>query len=650
MESMSIYEILKNFRAPLSEEQAWAVCYQCTRELVSQRETGFQTFQKNIIDIQLSTTKILKDGSVEFTSISPTETPQKENEVLFRLGSLVYECLDFGMEVCMERELDPALEKLITEMTCEQGDEGISVPEYCDDKHTGIRGTSPPKKERRLSSKGVSSKDMSLERVLQSCTEHLAGDQAKSQVHFKAVCRALVNEAIELTAFLNHLYNGHELMAQTSGQGVGLTNWAYLQSLHAAEWAQLWLQAMRELRQGVTLRHVVHNKLPPASFEMTPFEMLLDDIRYRRFNLNHVSIQQNTLNKSKDAHDVILDFIRSRPPLARVSERKMNPVAENSPNLHDKLLTEIKSCKKLKPTPQPVLKTVQEIYYGEDLNLVPNDISASVTHKRRRLKPDLEFVEKISRWDSPTPDSSPEEKQIPRSSVVEIKSVRSRSLPTSPRAELFEQFDSVADVKQFDSSRSSGFYEPGSSQSSLDSVEDNSCVRNGKFSGNYTLGFDDNPIFPPSLRNLQNMKVTAKIYMTLNEVRHMCKTLAMLELENFDPDDPTYRSLISGQLCFCCRKRKFSLFGEWSRPCYICESCVCSHCLHKVETSSSYVFMENECTNKRDSGFCDSSPYFPVCASSMPNSFSSPALTTHCMPTKTHRVCLTCKRFISKHC
>ena len=105
-EEMILSDILKCFRAPLSEEQAWAVCYQSTKELIAIQKESFGALRQQKIDIQLSTIEIRKDGSVFFTKIDESNTVQRESAVLFDLGSVVYECLDYGMEAFVERELD----------------------------------------------------------------------------------------------------------------------------------------------------------------------------------------------------------------------------------------------------------------------------------------------------------------------------------------------------------------------------------------------------------------------------------------------------------------------------------------------------------------------------------------------------------------
>ena len=82
--------------------------------------------------------------------------------------------------------------------------------------------------------------------------------------------------------------------------------------------AHLWLKTMNELRDGVRLKKTNFTKTP-IEYALTPFEMLMDDIRSRRYKLNKVNVDELPPKVKKDAHDVILEFIRSRPPLKPVS-------------------------------------------------------------------------------------------------------------------------------------------------------------------------------------------------------------------------------------------------------------------------------------------------------------------------------------------
>lgn len=50
---------------------------------------------------------------------------------------------------------------------------------------------------------------------------------------------------------------------------------------------------MKELRRGVRLKAVEHITITPTEYELTPFEILLDDIRSRRYTLNKVMVMHS---------------------------------------------------------------------------------------------------------------------------------------------------------------------------------------------------------------------------------------------------------------------------------------------------------------------------------------------------------------------
>ena len=85
--------------------------------------------------------------------------------------------------------------------------------------------------------------------------------------------------------------------------------------------AKLWVQVIRQLRNGVKLKAsgVGESARKPIEYELTPYEMMMDDIRSRRYKLRQVMVDGVIPPRvKKDAHAVILEFIRSRPPLRKV--------------------------------------------------------------------------------------------------------------------------------------------------------------------------------------------------------------------------------------------------------------------------------------------------------------------------------------------
>ncbi len=102
------------------------------------------------------------------------------------------------------------------------------------------------------------------------------------------------------------------------------------------------MQVIHELRHGVKLRKTfqISQQKRHIEYELTPFEILLDQIRTRRYNLR--KIKRSLAPKiKKDARDIILDFIRSRPPLKPVVAK---PKQRTEPlTIHEKLMQSIRS-------------------------------------------------------------------------------------------------------------------------------------------------------------------------------------------------------------------------------------------------------------------------------------------------------------------
>ena len=55
--------------------------------------------------------------------------------------------------------------------------------------------------------------------------------------------------------------------------------------------ARIWMQCMGDLRTGVKLKKVNLSKTP-IEFELTPYEILMDDIRARNYKLRKVEVPE----------------------------------------------------------------------------------------------------------------------------------------------------------------------------------------------------------------------------------------------------------------------------------------------------------------------------------------------------------------------
>nr|XP_015213482.1 PREDICTED: protein spire homolog 1 isoform X2 [Lepisosteus oculatus] len=348
-DELSLEEILKLYSQPINEEQAWAVCYQCCRTLAQgfrgssagARVEGRAWRIEGAADV-----RICKDGAVRLHhrqggSGKPT-SPCTASEVIESLGIMIYKALDYGLKANEERELSPTLEQLIDRMTnmAEQEpdgcpDEGYEATEEEDEAEEDA-GTVPSLRGYRD--------------VIKLCSSHLPSS-SDAPSHYQAVCRALYAETKELRTFLEKIKSAKENLRKMEGAKAEEPT-RDLNELQNADWARFWVQVMRDLRHGVKLKKVQERQYNPLpiEFQLTPYEMLMDDIRSKRYTLRKVMVNGNIPPKlKKSAHEVILDFIRSRPPLNPVAARKLKPYPQRPRSLHERILEEIKAERKLRP-------------------------------------------------------------------------------------------------------------------------------------------------------------------------------------------------------------------------------------------------------------------------------------------------------------
>ncbi|NWX03379.1 SPIR2 protein, partial [Caloenas nicobarica] len=291
------------------------------------------------------------DGSVVLPApppgLPPLLTPSAEAQMVQSLGFAIYRALDWGLDENEERELSPRLEQLIDLMTnsdsedsgCATADEGYGGQE---EEEEG--GEGPPRVVRTFG------------QAMRCCAARLA-DPTEAQVHYQAVCRALFAETVELKAFLAKIRDAKEMLQKLKeDEEAEERPVAELGSLRNTDWARLWVQLMRELRHGVKLKKVQEKQFNPlpTEYQLTPFEMLMQDIRARNYKLRKVMVDGDIPPRvKKDAHELILDFIRSRPPLKQASERRLRPLPQKQRTLHEKILEEIRQERKLRPVEMP---------------------------------------------------------------------------------------------------------------------------------------------------------------------------------------------------------------------------------------------------------------------------------------------------------
>ncbi|KAM9308333.1 protein spire homolog 1 [Gastrophryne carolinensis] len=340
-DSLSLEEILHLYNQPINEEQAWAVCFQCCASL---RAIGGKKGKLT----GASDLRIRRDGAVILVPRSgadgSSDLRSTETEVISSLGIIIYKALDYGLKDNEERELSPPLEHLIDNMTNVDEtdgstDEGYDALDDEDDEDT--------------SEKEMPEFRHSYRNVMKLCSSHLP-TPSEAANHYQAVCRALYAETMELNTFLTKIKSAKESLKKIQEMDRHAPDRCSpdLEDLKNADWARLWVQVMRDLRNGVKLKKVQERQYNMLSieYELTPYEMLMDDIRSKRYTLKKVMVQGDIPPRlKKNAHEIILDFIRSRPPLNPVSARKLKPSPPRPRSLHERILEEIKSERKLRP-------------------------------------------------------------------------------------------------------------------------------------------------------------------------------------------------------------------------------------------------------------------------------------------------------------
>ncbi|XP_070603604.1 protein spire homolog 1 isoform X3 [Erythrolamprus reginae] len=597
-EALSLEEVIKLYNQPINEEQAWAVCYQCCGSLRSGDRRGESLSRRVESPADI---RIWRDGTVTVngsgalrSSAGAGKSEQShfsETKVIESLGIIIYKALDYGLKENEERELSPPLEQLIDRMTNTveadaTKDEGYeALDEAADEEH-----------------KDNIEVIQSYRDVMKLCAIHLP-TQSDAPNHYQAVCRALFAETMELYTFLAKIKSARENLKkmQEMDKERNEESNTDLDELKTADWAQFWVQVMRDLRNGVKLKKVQERQYNPLpiEYQLTPYEMLMDDIRSKRYTLRKVMVSGDIPPRlKKSAHEIILDFIRSRPPLNPVSARKLKPTPPRPRSLHERILEEIKTERKLRPvSPDEVRRNRLDVpTSAASQNLLESCIAnGSLESKAKVNGPGATTKLTVQRkrlLKAPTlaelGSSDSEEESIPKSAssgsvspcqmedvfleTTSGKKVPPKFLPMSstPQPERKQQPQRRHSIEKETPTNVRQFLPP--TKQSSRSLE--------------------NPIFL-LLFGLMRMRRFLEEFcypveclaLTVEEVMHIRQVLVKAELEKYQQYKDIYTALKKGKLCFCCRTRRFSFF-TWSYTCQFCKRPVCSQCCKKMRLPS----------------------------------------------------------------
>ncbi|XP_067623621.1 protein spire isoform X2 [Eurosta solidaginis] len=448
---VTLKNILDSFKSPLSEEQAWALLHQFMLVYRQVAAAG----QKHIFnDLEIpdgiENLNLHRDGAVH-CSWSDVQLKQKQQNVLRKKGLevqqqhqqeveansepqgddnhslivashkkvlrkiavIVYTALDYNLAVDEQCQMSHELEELITYMIADDNDDDC-IDEGIDEGH------------QRWDDEGDDenwNETKEFDFVLEACKNHVK--PTVPEEHYKAVCRALVTEAIELRIFLQQVLNdgADNLHLKADSQ----TSKQELAKLGFNDWARFWVQVIDELRRGVRLKKNNYSRTP-IEYELTPYEILMEDIRTKKYQLRKVMVNGDIPPRvKKDAHAMILEFIRSRPPLKKASERKLPPPIKRTPSPREQLMDSIRKGQTLKhiqppttpqlkdrllpPTTQPTLMTTITTPTTAQLNSSASSVASKPEVATTTIAHNHATVDALKSTENVEPHSTPRSKQ-----------------------------------------------------------------------------------------------------------------------------------------------------------------------------------------------------------------------------------------------
>ncbi|KAH1186863.1 hypothetical protein KIL84_019612 [Mauremys mutica] len=241
------------------------------------------------------------------------KTQQLEEQLTERLGMVIYKALDWGIDNHLERELSEPLEKLISLLL-----------------KLDTEATKPA---------------ITFQDVLKICEEHLPRP-SEAASYYRTVCRVLFAEYEDLQKLMLTLQSSKESLRRMDVEDL-LENDTQREKDNYWQ-ASLWHDVIRELQNGVRLRKAMEQPqrtVPPKEYARSPYELLAEDIRRKRYTLRKVKINSEQNCKSSEGNTVA-----SQLPLKPASERKLKENSPKAPSLHDLLMMEIKQPQTLRPS------------------------------------------------------------------------------------------------------------------------------------------------------------------------------------------------------------------------------------------------------------------------------------------------------------
>lgn len=226
----------------INEQQAWAICYG-TAKLMQDIKHPSPLF--NLAQIYIH-----RDGYIHEKSVLGRRPAINESELVASLGIALFWALDFGIAEDRERKLDSSMEKLIL-----QSQNNMSLKEIlklCE--QNCIFSTVAPTRTQPSPhiNVNVNVNDNDTQQTPTNPTSiDTGGDLVEA--HYRNVCKNFVNDAIELSIFLEKIYKASIVLSDFNlDEDHNHRHKDELDvpmELRFHHWARLWMQVIRELRE-----------------------------------------------------------------------------------------------------------------------------------------------------------------------------------------------------------------------------------------------------------------------------------------------------------------------------------------------------------------------------------------------------------------
>eukprot|EP00095_Tigriopus_kingsejongensis_P011473 maker-scaffold626_size122949-snap-gene-0.27 protein:Tk11473 transcript:maker-scaffold626_size122949-snap-gene-0.27-mRNA-1 annotation:"spire " len=612
---LSLETILRSFSAPITEEQAWAIAHQALKCL----QNCLNSCHRLVLASEPSQLLIHSVGFVHHLTFQPAPHPSArqrvsltaENKGVSDLALVVYAALDYGLDHNEQRSLSADMEGFLEHMT--GTDERQSDDEGIEQDQDDVDGDN---ERHRVKLSGICSV------MLEECCNHLSSPN-EAEKHFRNVCGALVSESLELSTFMSKVSEFDDERASE------------LKELDMQDWARLWVQCIRDLRHGVKLKETSFTKTP-VEYELSPYEILMDDIRSRRYTLNKIMVNGEIPQTIKqDAHDIILEFIRSRPPLRPASKRAIKPLRRESTPV-EQLMESIRNSRarsSLRKTPGPMPRRKFASVHERSRTFVSGDMASKrgpilsrpsqeaeseSYDTRKMIRVDQNAMDELLNFSGDETDLESQgglSRQVSRdSSLVSeeriSKGTQDRTdLPRvskdlamygeSPGVDQRRHSLSVCETPRRPTNGTWGRRQKlhiksdsrsSTSRSSSGTTTPSSGQVTPTFPSPDALGAPGFGVNTPQMHaNLQSEFLQSEHWaaalktldLNLDEVVHIRSVLTKAELESL-PLDGTFKDDVErGKICFLCMKTRFGLF-VWGVRCQLCKQQVCNKCSSKT--------------------------------------------------------------------